>query len=72
MRWGYDKMSRMKASTTSGSNWMPLNFVSSSIAWRSESGVIRYGRAAVMASNESATCMIRAKRGIAWPTRRSG
>ena len=39
---------------------MPLNFSSSASACFWVSGVIRYGRAEVIASNESATCRMRA------------
>jgi hypothetical protein len=38
-----------------GSNWIPANFLNSAIAWSFVSGFIRYGRAAVIASNASAT-----------------
>ena len=61
-----------KASTILGSNWMPANLRSSAIACSAVSGVIRYGRAAVIASNESATCRTRASSGISSPIRRSG
>ena len=49
-----------KASTTTGSNWTPANLRSSASACSLVSGVMRYGRAAVIASNASATWRIRA------------
>ena len=61
-----------KASTTTGSNWTPANLRSSASACSFVSGVIRYGRAAVIASNASATWRIRASFGISSPISRSG
>ena len=49
---------RTNASTTLGSNWMPANLRSSPSACSAVSGVIRYGRWAVIASNASATWRI--------------
>ena len=58
---------RTNASTTSGSNWMPANLRSSARACSAVSGVIRYGRLAVIASNASATWRMRASFGISSP-----
>ena len=63
---------RTKASTTTGSNWTPANLRSSASACSLVSGVMRYGRAAVIASKASATWRMRASFGISSPISRSG
>ncbi len=60
-----------KASTTAGSNWLPRPRVTSAYAARVAIGD-RYGRAAVMLCQASASATIRAERGIASPARPSG
>ncbi len=63
---------RPTASTTRGSNWMPLYLCSSSMAWARVSGIGRYGREAVIASKASATWRMRARKAICSPMRPSG
>src|SRR5581483_2315727 len=62
---------RSSAATTSGSNCVPA-FARSSASAASGDWAARYGRAAVIASNASATRMIRAPSGICSPARLCG
>ena len=64
-------ITRQNASTTSGSNCVPAQRRSSSMA--SVSGIgSRYGRSVVMASKASQTDTMRAPSGISSPRRPSG